>query len=290
MMDLVQLRSFAEVALRGTVAAAAEARGYTPPAVSQHIGKLEADLGATLFERAGGRLRLSVAGTALLPFALQLFDLEERGRAAATQPADRPRVTVAGFASAIATLVVPVLAELTEHLVLHVVEAEDDAAIRELSLGHVDVVLTQEYQGLVEERDARFRYTPLVTDRLRLVLPAGWPASTRLHELGTAHWLFNGPATRCTRAARQLIAAAGLSPNSSGSITDNHTLVALVAAGHGVAIVPELVIGEHRAGVTVADQDLGISRTILAVARTAAAERASALISRLAEHGRCEQP
>ena len=40
MLDLVQVRSFAEVALRGTVAAAAQACGYTGPAVSQHLAKL----------------------------------------------------------------------------------------------------------------------------------------------------------------------------------------------------------------------------------------------------------
>ena len=282
MMDLVQARSFAQVALRGTVAAAAAALDYTPPAVSQHIGKLEAELGAALFERGGGRLRPTVAGSALLPLVLEMLDLEERSRAAATRPGDRPRVTVAGFASAVATLVVPALAELTEHMALHIVEAEDDAALRELSLGHVDVVLTQEYEGVAEDRDARFHYTPLVTDRLRLVLPADRSATTRLEELGTASWLFNGPGTRCTRAAMRLIAAAGLHPTSSGSITDNDTLVALVAAGHGVAILPELVLGGHRAGITVADQDLGIGRTILAVTRTAAGERAAALITRLA--------
>jgi len=42
MLDLVRLRSFAEVAERGTVAAAAAALDFTPPAVSQHVAKLEA--------------------------------------------------------------------------------------------------------------------------------------------------------------------------------------------------------------------------------------------------------
>ncbi len=44
MMDLVQLRSLVEVAERGTVAAAATAQGYTAPAVSQHLAKLEAEM------------------------------------------------------------------------------------------------------------------------------------------------------------------------------------------------------------------------------------------------------
>ena len=48
-MDLVQLRSFVEVAEKGTVAAAARTLGYTAPAVSQHLSKLEKELETMLF-------------------------------------------------------------------------------------------------------------------------------------------------------------------------------------------------------------------------------------------------
>jgi DNA-binding transcriptional LysR family regulator len=281
MLDLVHVRSFAEVALRGTVAAAAQACGYTGPAVSQHIGKLEAELGTALFERTAGRLRLSQAGDAFLPVALDLLQLEERARGAAQQPSGRPTVTLAGFASAIATVVVPRLAALRDDVALHVVEAEDDVAIRDLHLGQVDVVLTQEYDGVPVRRDARLQYRPLVTDRLRLVLPAGRRRSTALADLGDEAWLFNGDGTRCTAAARSLLAGAGLDPPASGVVADNDTLLALVAAGHGVTIVPELVIGRGRPGVTVTTEDLGVSRTILAVTR-AVAPAAERLVELLA--------
>src|SRR4051794_31551541 len=107
MMDLVQLRSFAQVAERGTVAAAAAAQGYTAPAVSQHVAKLELELGARLFDRVGGRVVLTPAGRALLPVALEMVDLEARGRACAANPGDVPHVVVAGFASAISTVLIP---------------------------------------------------------------------------------------------------------------------------------------------------------------------------------------
>jgi DNA-binding transcriptional LysR family regulator len=80
MMDLVHLKSFAEVAERGTVAAAAAAQGYTAPAVSQHIAKLERDLGVALFDRVGGRLVITEAGAALAPIAFEMLDLDARGR------------------------------------------------------------------------------------------------------------------------------------------------------------------------------------------------------------------
>ena len=67
--DTARLRAFLQVAERGTVAAAAAKMGYTAPAVSQQIGKLEQQLGVNLFDRVGGRLRLSAAGEKLLPLA-----------------------------------------------------------------------------------------------------------------------------------------------------------------------------------------------------------------------------
>jgi hypothetical protein len=54
------------------VAAAAEALGYTPPAVSQHVSKLEADLGTALFDRSAGRLVLSEAGPPATTFSVFL--------------------------------------------------------------------------------------------------------------------------------------------------------------------------------------------------------------------------
>jgi len=145
MMDLVHLKSFAEVAERGTIAAAAAAQGYTAPAVSQHIAKLEANLGTQLFDRVGGRVALTAAGAALLPIAFEMLDLDARGRATVNEPGDLPHVVFAGFASAISTVLIPRLGRLREHATIEISEAEDTEALRDLGLGAVDVVLTQEY-------------------------------------------------------------------------------------------------------------------------------------------------
>ena len=82
MLDLVCLRSFVHVCERGTIAAAAADLGYTAPAVSQHVAKLERDVGVAVFDRVGGRLRPSAAGDDLLAMAASMLDLEERCRAA----------------------------------------------------------------------------------------------------------------------------------------------------------------------------------------------------------------
>lgn len=62
----------------------------------------------------------------------------------------------------------------------------------------------------------------------------------------------------------------GLTPYITGRISDNATLIALVAAGHGATVAPQLVVGRRRKDVTVASVDLGVTRTISAVTRTMA--------------------
>lgn len=268
MMDLVQLKSFAEVASRGTIAAAAAAQGYTAPAVSQHVAKLEAGLDTKLFDRVGGRLALTVAGAALLPLAFELLDVEARARAAVGESDSAPTVVVAGFASALTTVVLPRLARLRERATIEIVEAEDDEALRDLGLGAVDIVLTQEYEGVSVERNRRFTYTLLVSDRLTLALPPDRSAATTLGDLGDAPWLLNGRTTRCAQATMRILADAGIAPRVVGTVADNTTLLALVAAGQGVTVVPARVLDDGQHLVTIADQDLGVARTIHAVTRT----------------------
>lgn len=97
MLDLVCLRSFVHVCERGTIAAAAADLGYTAPAVSQHVAKLERDVGVAVFDRVGGRLRPSAAGDELLAMAAAMLDLEEHcRRLAATTPQPAP-VVIAAF-------------------------------------------------------------------------------------------------------------------------------------------------------------------------------------------------
>jgi DNA-binding transcriptional LysR family regulator len=278
MLDLTQLRSFLEVAERGTIAAASTALGYTPPAVSQHVAKLERRLDVGLFERVAGRLTLTDAGRALVPIAREAVELMARAADVVARPAHRPPVAIAGFASGIAALLTPRLATLHDDVTLEITEAEDAPALRELRLGRVDIAIIQEYPGDQHRRDVRLGYTPVATDELRLVLPPSMPASTTLADLQGFPWLVNGTGTRCEAATREIHRRAGLDATITGDVTDNHLLLALVAAGHGATIVPDLVLADVGAPVTVAEQQLGVTRTLLAVTRQAPAPATAAVI------------
>src|SRR5258708_7364483 len=91
-IDVRRLRVLREVALRGTIAAAAESLSYTPSAVSQQLSTFEREVGVALLERTGRGVRLTDEGRVLVrPPAAGFAELEKAGTALAAT-----RVSVSG--------------------------------------------------------------------------------------------------------------------------------------------------------------------------------------------------
>lgn len=97
MMELRQLEHFLAVARDGSFTVAAQRIHIVQSALSASIRRLEAELGAQLFERTTRRVVLTEAGRALLPVAHRLVadidlargevnDLPRRQAAPASQP------------------------------------------------------------------------------------------------------------------------------------------------------------------------------------------------------------
>lgn len=281
MVDLVHLRSFLEVHQRGTVAAAAAALGYTPPAVTQQLAKLERGLGVSLFDRAGGRLAVTDAGRALAPVVQEMLNLAAHAADVVHQTPPRQRVVISGIASALSAIVVPSLPQLRELADIILIEAEDADALRELRLGRVEIAMIQEYPGDETTRDERLNYHLVAADDLRLVLPPSWPSSTRLQDLQGLPWLVNGTGTRCETATKRVLQDADLVASISADISDNDLLLRLVSDGYGATIVPDLVLGGTDAEVTIATEHIGLSRTLLAVTRQRPTTATGAIIAEL---------
>jgi len=79
--NLQDLRVLVETARGGTLTAAAKALGVTPAAASAMLRRLEAQLGARLFERSTRAMRLTGEGEMLLDYATQALQLLEQGQA-----------------------------------------------------------------------------------------------------------------------------------------------------------------------------------------------------------------
>src|SRR3954454_11575426 len=149
-LDVRRLRVLREVALRGTVAAAADALGYTASAISQQLSALERECGSVLLERAGRRLKLTDAGQLLVERTEPVLAALEEAKAALeeSQTTLAGDMRVASFGTAATSLVMPVVAALgASHPELRVVvdEHELEGGVRELRLGGLDLVIAHEY-------------------------------------------------------------------------------------------------------------------------------------------------
>ena len=143
---MTRLRVLVAVAQHGSVTAAARALNYAQPSVSHHLARLEAETGARLTQRSGRGIQLTDAGRLLAGRAEEILgrlDAAERELTAHVEQRQE-RIRLAGFASALATIVPAALSRLAAGhpgIDLLLAEAEPPEAMRMLRAGQVDVAL-----------------------------------------------------------------------------------------------------------------------------------------------------
>lgn len=244
MLDVRRLRTLREVALHGTIRAAADSLSFSPSAVSQQLSALERELGYDLLERRGRSVDLTPAGRVLVERAEQLLaglaDAEAEAKAA-SGAADAP-VRIASFASAAATIVAD--AAGPGGLDAHIVETDPRLGLARLRAGEVDVAILWEYDFVPLRVSGAVELVPLLDDPIDVVLPRAHPAAAataiELAELADEPWINSTTASSCHPFLQRACLAAGFEPRVAAETTDHRTLHHLVASGVGLALVPVL--------------------------------------------------
>lgn len=95
-MELEQLRQLEAIEREGTMSAAAQVLHLSQPALSRSLGRLERELGQSLFDRVGRRLILNDAGRVALEHAGQILRAERMMREALADVARRTRALRVG--------------------------------------------------------------------------------------------------------------------------------------------------------------------------------------------------
>ncbi|AWK11717.1 LysR family transcriptional regulator [Streptomyces spongiicola] len=243
MLDVTRLRVLAAVARHGSVTAAARALGYAQPSVSHHLARLEAETGSRLVQRVGRGVRLTDAGRMLAERAEEILGRLESAEdeLAAHAGLHAGRVRLAAFPSALGTFVpraAAAFAAAHPDVELRFTEAEPPDAARLLRSGEVDIALLFSYSGAPPADDG-LRRTPLLTEPIYLVTPAGLPGD-RIGDHAARRWI-----TGCERCRTHLVRcceAAGFTPDIAFTTDDYVAVQALVAAGLGVTALPGLAL------------------------------------------------
>jgi len=258
-IDVRRLQVLRQVALRGTIAAAAEALSFTPSAVSQQLSALERETGAELLERSGRGVRLTDAGRVLVEHAdAVLLELDKAESALlATLNEVGGTLRLGAFASVTASVLAPALASLAlEHpdLVVSIRDVDPSSALRDLRLGEVDVVVAHEYDHMLQPSDPGIERSLLFTEPMFAVTPPGrfWPgAAVGLHELAADCFAAAPVGSDCGQAVREACRAAGFEPDVRFNFMEFPVLLDLVRAGLAVSVLPALAIVDGPAGYEV---------------------------------------
>ncbi|MCX4695274.1 LysR family transcriptional regulator [Streptomyces sp. NBC_01408] len=285
MLDVRRLRLLRELAHRGTIAAVAQALAFSPSAVSQQLGVLEREAGLPLLERTGRRVRLTPAGQNLVRHAEAVLERLEQADAdlAEARSGLAGVLRIGSFPTATRAIVPAALTGLARrHPALEPMVSETDpaAVANALRAGDLDVALVHEYDFVPAPREPGLTAEPLYTEAMYLAAPAartpGRPgpeperrpaphpepgpdqgAVLRVH--ADAPWITATPGTLCHAMTVRACQAAGFAPRVRHQVDEFATVLALVAAGQGVAVVPQLGLSGH--------EDLDVRLTRLPMAR-----------------------
>ncbi|WP_433801357.1 LysR family transcriptional regulator [Actinomycetospora sp. CA-084318] len=259
-MDLRQLRYFVTVARTRHFGRAAEELHIAQSPLSQAIRQLESHLGAPLFERTTRRVDLTAAGEALLPEAVRILESVSAARDQVSRVAAGDLGSLRVGATGLATYRhVP---DLVRRL---------SSALPGLALTFRTEMLTPDLEAALADhridlavlrppvRDESLDTHVLARERLVLAVPSTFPTTSStpdgaapvdLAELADADFVvYAAPGSVVGAAADRACRAAGFVPRHTHEAGQTSTVLALVAAGLGVALLPESVLAVSVSGV-----------------------------------------
>ncbi|WP_405786216.1 LysR substrate-binding domain-containing protein [Streptomyces sp. NBC_01367] len=274
MLDIRRLHMLKTVAARGSITAAAQSLALTAGAVSQQLATLQHDVGVDLLRPDGRTVALTEAGRVLLEHADRIFAAVEEAECAiaAAKGTVGTTATLAALPSTVARIVAPALTALgTHHPQLTVTcLVTDQAQLRELRLGTVDVVLGQRYHHLPDTAPRGIDISPLLDDPLLVVTAADQAGEgpIALRDLATHSLAVPPPATDCGQAILRACHQAGFTPTTRYVTADIAAQLTLARAGLATALVPRTAIDPATPGIRTAPiEDHSIRRLLFAATR-----------------------
>lgn len=242
-MENFRLKVFRVVASHLNFSRAAEELLLTQPAVTQQIKALEDEFGVSLFDRSGGRIALTAAGKALLPYAEQLRAIADDAHAAVVGASGKLGGQLAlGASQTIAQYLLPNLIAgfLRENprVSITAVSGNTDAILESLVAHRIHLALVE---GPAQRKDIHVEH--FMEDEMVLVVPAchEWAEhKIDLADLKTAPLLMREFGSGSRRVVENSLTRAGIRKrdlNISMELDSTEALLSAVEAGLGVTFV-----------------------------------------------------
>jgi DNA-binding transcriptional LysR family regulator len=245
MFEISQLRCFVAVAEELHFSRAAERLNMTQPPLSRQIRLLEHHVGARLLERNSRTVKLTAAGKAFFPEAARILRIAEEATFTARRAAKGEQGSLAiGFTSAsgygLLPEVVRRLRERSPGITLTLKELGSTAQVEALNAGELDLGLMRPHPV-----NGELASQLIATENLMLAIHERdadqWPLAPTLADLHGRPFIMYSPyeAKPFHDMLRERFTCAGVVPDIVEHIGQVHTMLALVCAGLGAALIAE---------------------------------------------------
>jgi LysR family hydrogen peroxide-inducible transcriptional activator len=272
-MEIHQLRYFCAVARNGTFTRAAQAERVAQPSLSQQILKLEAELGAKLFDRLSKSARLTSFGTAFLPKAERILRelseakieiLEMSGK-------DKGEISIGAIPTVAPYLLPPVLSSFSRQhpgVVVNVIEDTTPVLLDRLQAGKVDLVIAalpldgMEVVALKLLREPFFLVVPTshALSQRKLIRLEEIPKESRFLLLKEGHCFRDSTIEACRKSR--------ISPNVVFESGQFATILAMVSANMGISAVPRMAVQSVRGCRFIEIGNPGATRSLAVATRS----------------------
>ena len=266
-MKLSQIRSFVAVARCGKFNQAAIELDLTQPTVSHAIATLESDLGVQLLFRGQKGVHLTPVGESVLAHCDRILEsvADIHQEANRYKSLEVGRVRISAFRGAASQLLPQVKADFKlkyPQIDIKIVEEKDCPQVEQMvyegeaDLGFTILPTAKELETIELLRD---NYIVLLPPQTALDLTENKITWTQLLSLAIISYPNQNT---CFRQIKQYFATAGCEFNPSEQVRESDTIVNLVAAGSGAAILPQLSVFHIPQGVTVCQLPQPLQRLV----------------------------
>ncbi|MDH4453932.1 MAG: LysR family transcriptional regulator [Verrucomicrobiota bacterium] len=244
-MELYQLGYFIEIARQRSFTRAAERLHMAQPALSQQMKNLESELGTALFIRGRKEIQLTAAGKAFLPRAEALLTQAEAAKAIVSDVAQLRggKLIIAAIPSVSACLLPEVIRSFSrqhEQVELQLIEDSSERVSENVESGLADIGFLQ-----LPASKSAFETRTIISEPFVLLVAKSHSLvkqkEVALKQLATESFIFYKGRARDT--ALEACRKAGFEPRIACESGELETVRALVAAGLGLAVVPQLAAG-----------------------------------------------
>jgi len=238
-MNFTDLQVFKAVVEEGGIIKAAQKLHRVPSNVTTRIKQLEATVGMPLFHRDRQRLHLSPSGELLLGYADQLIRLSDEARQAVSSAAPRGLLKLGALESTTASRLPAVLAEFHRRypdVRIELTTGTNDQLVAAVSERRLEAAFVAEPPG------PELAHQPVFEERLVVISSLAHPPITHARDAEGQSIIAFPTGCAYRRVLERWLGRQSLASLRVLELSSYHAIVACVAAGAGIALMPEAVL------------------------------------------------